>query len=156
VHSGNSSEANETRFNSQRNATRFFHISFDSETKVFVAAEVLDNTFDVADYMIVLLSPLILLIGIFGNVVIFLVFMKVDTASRTKTRLHILALAVCDIIILTFGLLRRWLQLTVNIDPVGMASAVCKISAFITYYSAHCSAWVSVHICVCPCVAVMQ
>ncbi|KAL3859752.1 hypothetical protein ACJMK2_009950 [Sinanodonta woodiana] len=84
--------------------------------------------------------PVLLLVGMFGNVMSFLI-LRNKTMARISTNLFLAALAVADTIVLMIGLLRKWLAELTTIDAQNEASWLCKTINVLGYSSSQFSVW---------------
>ena len=94
----------------------------------------------VAQALWLYVSPILLVVGLFGNVLSLLV-LRCTRMSRSRCSLLLSTLAVVDVLVLYTGLLRQWLIQLVQVDIRTLSDAGCKIHIFLTYYSSHLSSW---------------
>ncbi len=85
-------------------------------------------------------SPFIILIGIVGNVLSFLVMSR-KTLQGSVTSLYLRVLAVVDSMVLITGLLRQWIRV-LAVDIRDTSVVICKTDIFLLYWSLGSSAWI--------------
>lgn len=89
------------------------------------------------------ISPILILIGVFGNILNISVVWRMK--FWRKTPLFLLAvLAVTDITILLDGLLRYWINYTFDFDIRSISNGSCKVNLFVIYFSMQFSSWILV------------
>ncbi len=89
------------------------------------------------------MSPIILILGTFGNALSFLTWSR--TVFRGKPiSVYFLTLAFVDTLVLYTGLLRHWIVALSAIDIRHNSSLSCKIHAFLVYWSITFASWVLV------------
>jgi len=90
------------------------------------------------------LLGIILLIGIFGNLVGLIVFSKSRSAKFAARIIHI-GLSLVDTIFLLFNVIRKFLA-NENIIVMNFSKLSCKISYYVGYFLSPISAWLLVFI----------
>lgn len=88
-----------------------------------------------------LVPPLIIVLGSFGNVMIILILRRI--ASGTTT-MFFMALAISDLVLLYSGLFTEWLQRTFSISFFSLNSVNCKVTNFVFYTAGILSSWLLV------------
>ncbi|XP_052817936.1 probable G-protein coupled receptor 139 [Mya arenaria] len=86
------------------------------------------------------LPPFLLLMGTFGHVMTFLIFRN-KAMKRQSTNLFLAALAIADSIVLFVGLLRRWLDILLEMDIQSESDWLCKTVSVLGYSSSQFSVW---------------
>ena len=89
------------------------------------------------------MSPCILVIGLVGNILVFVVLSK-SSMRQTTTSLYLRFLAVVDILVLYTGLLRHWVIEITDYDVRTFSSAACTMHVWATYTTTYISAWLLV------------
>lgn len=98
---------------------------------------------DTENYLWIIISPILLLLGISGNCLCFVVVWKMK--FWRKTPLFLLAvLSITDVTVLLDGLLRYWVMYAFDLDFRNLSNAGCKINLFVLYLSMQFSAWILV------------
>lgn len=104
-----------------------------------------DKTFytdasDIIGNIILYVSPVLLVLGLVGNMFAFIVLYKY---SRQYHAYHLLyVLSVMDIILLLSGLFRLWIKEVIGLDLADISPYSCKILVFFGFFSSHCSVWI--------------
>ena len=105
------------------------------------------NTFDepeeeIAHYIWLIGSPIVIAIGIIGNTLSILILSRKRMRKHTSA-FYFTVLAVTDLLVLTVGLLRNFLEVLMGYDYIRTYSqASCKIHTFLVYFLGQFSAWV--------------
>lgn len=86
------------------------------------------------------IPPIFLVIGTFGNVFAFLI-LRNKTMTRQSTNLFLAALAVTDSVVLYLGLLRKWLEVLINVDFQSKSVWLCKGISVLAYANSQFSVW---------------
>ncbi|XP_064618683.1 thyrotropin-releasing hormone receptor-like isoform X2 [Lineus longissimus] len=94
----------------------------------------------VVDELWTYFSPIILFLGIFGNMMAVLVFVF-RRVGKKATRLLLVLLSVFDLLVLLTGLLRHWLFAISGVDVRSSSDAGCAIHKIIVYWSLQCAAF---------------
>ncbi len=100
------------------------------------------------------ISPFIILIGIVGNVLSFLVMSR-KKLHGSVTSLYLRVLAVVDSMVLTTGLVRQWIRV-LAVDIRDTSAFICKTDIFVLYWSLGSSAWILSLIAMERCVGVIS
>lgn len=88
-------------------------------------------------------SPILILLGLFGNLLSLSVVWKLK--FWCKTPLFLLAvLSVTDLTVLLDGLLRYWVKYTFEFDLRALSNGSCKVNLFVLYLSMQYSSWILV------------
>ncbi len=90
-------------------------------------------------------SPIIISVGVAGNVLSFLVMSRRQLDGLVIS-LCLKVLAVIDTLALLTGLLRQWIIAVFSVDPRATHLLVCKFHTFIVYWCLQVSAWIIVSI----------
>jgi len=99
------------------------------------------------------LPPIILLIGTVGNVLSFLVFLRLAKPNKRRVAsdrkgltvyLYLSLLAVLDLGVLYFGILNQWLAYLSLRPPKDSSIICCKLITFLSYFFSHSSSFVLV------------
>ena len=105
------------------------------------------NTFDepekeIARYIWLIGSPIVIAIGIIGNSLSILILSRKRMRKHTSA-FYFTVLAVTDLLVLTVGLLRNFIEALIGYDPIRTYSQEsCKIHTFLVYFLGQFSAWV--------------
>ena len=105
------------------------------------------NTFDepeeeIAHYIWLIGSPIVITVGIIGNTLSILILSRKRMRKHTSA-FYFTVLAVTDLLVLNVGLLRNFLEVLMEYDPIRTYSeASCKIHTFLVYFLGQFSAWV--------------
>lgn len=90
--------------------------------------------------IILYLSPILLILGLVGNILSFIVLYAY---SRQYQAYHLLyVLSIMDIILLLSGLFRLWIKELIALDIADISRYSCKILVFSGFFSSHCSVWI--------------
>ncbi|CAF0835009.1 unnamed protein product [Rotaria sordida] len=88
-------------------------------------------------------SIFLLIVGTFGNIVSFIVFIS-ETLRKSSTFRYLALLSLMDLLVLYSGLLDLFLMIEYggtfslrNLNPI-----TCRLHTFITYWSQHASSWI--------------
>ncbi|XP_025083470.1 probable G-protein coupled receptor 139 [Pomacea canaliculata] len=96
---------------------------------------------EVADMIWIYVPPLILILGTFGNGMSIAILSKMNRRGESTVTTYLIALAVSDLLLLYFGLLRLWLYFEFGFDFMSVSSFVCKLCKWVVYMSGAMSAW---------------
>lgn len=91
--------------------------------------------------ILLIIPPILLALGSFGNICAFLVLWK--NIRKVSTYTYLCALAVVDLIVLITGLLRLWVGQFVT-DVLDSHEIICKAGIFLGYLSSDISVWLIV------------
>lgn len=94
-------------------------------------------------YVWTCVSPVLIVVGIFGNCLNLAVLKKLRFWRRTPLFL-IFILAITDITVLLDGLLSYWIEYTFKLDIRTLSDASCKINLFVLYFAMQYSSWILV------------
>ncbi|XP_052077875.1 psychosine receptor-like [Mytilus californianus] len=97
----------------------------------------------VESYLWTYVSPVLILVGVFGNCLSIAVLRKMRFWRRTPLFL-LVVLAITDITVLLDGLLRYWINYAFEIDIRTLSDASCKINLFVIYFAMQYSSWILV------------
>ena len=86
----------------------------------------------VAHFLLLYISPVIILFGTLGNI-LSLVVLQSRHYKSSPTSIALSALALADIGVLNTGLLRHWIKTVAGIDVRSFGNISCKIHAGFTY-----------------------
>ncbi|CAH1781213.1 unnamed protein product [Owenia fusiformis] len=114
------------------------------------------QSFVMSVYIFLVLSPIILSVGIVGNVMVVVVLLQKTMRSSTSS-MYLIALAFVDTTVLLTGLVREWIKYGISLyrehfgyrtmtptDIRDYTDAGCKFHMFILYTTIHISAWLLV------------
>lgn len=93
----------------------------------------------VTKWIWVIVSPIIFIIGIVGNLGIFAVLFHKNFKQLAYKLLLILAFS--DSVVLATGLSKRWIENTFDYNVRHFSDAGCRIHVFLVYFSMHFSSW---------------
>ena len=99
--------------------------------------------YKVADYIWIYVSPVLILVGTFGNFLSILVLVRKSMRSST-TMFYLTALSFGDLFTLYTGLLRYWIEAFDQVDIRNKTDAGCKIHTFLVYFSLDFTVWILV------------
>ncbi|XP_041363545.1 C-C chemokine receptor type 1-like [Gigantopelta aegis] len=108
------------------------------------------NVRELAEYKVAValmnyMSPCLMLLGLVGNTIVFVVLAK-SSMRETTTSLYLRFLAVFDSLVLYVGLMRHWIIYLVEYDIRDYSPVVCKIHTWGNYWAIHTSAWLLVSV----------
>lgn len=89
--------------------------------------------------LILYLSPILLVFGIIGNSLSFVVL--IGQTKKMSTYSYLSALAIMDISVLLVGLLRLWIAEITGSDIKDMSDVTCKLVQFLGYVCSDSSVW---------------
>ena len=93
----------------------------------------------------VIVLPLQVLLGVFGNVMTIIIVRRFRTASSSSAMdPYFMVLAVMDLSVVITGPLIDWIQSTTGFFIEGSHDVVCKSVVFVINVGAACSAWILV------------
>ncbi|CAF5095103.1 unnamed protein product, partial [Rotaria sp. Silwood1] len=88
-------------------------------------------------------SIFLLIVGTFGNIVSFIIFIN-EALRKSSTFRYLALLSLTDLLVLYSGLLDLFLMIEYggtfslrNLNPIA-----CRLHTFITYWSQHSSSWI--------------
>ncbi|XP_062612118.1 galanin receptor 2a-like [Saccostrea cucullata] len=97
----------------------------------------------IEEYLWRILSPMIFIVGITGNIIIIIVLKKMNF-QRKPPYLFLFVLSLFDMTVLCVGLSHYWVKNTFHFNLRLTGQAGCKISLFVIYWSMQCSSWILV------------
>ncbi|XP_064609470.1 neuromedin-U receptor 2-like [Liolophura sinensis] len=100
-----------------------------------------------ADNLWKVCSPILILLGTFGNSVSIAVLCR-NSLWKISSSPYLVVLGVADLFVLWTGLLRQWLRFLVNIDIRDFSPVICKLQIFGMYTVSDFSAWTLVAVTV--------
>ena len=109
--------------------------------------------YKIADYIWIYVSPVLLLVGTFGNILSILVLLRKSMRSST-TMFYLTALSFGDLFTLYTGLLRYWIAAFKDVDVRNESDAGCKIHTFLVYFSLDFTVWILVAVTLDRCLCV--
>ncbi|XP_061164237.1 putative G-protein coupled receptor F59B2.13 [Saccostrea echinata] len=98
---------------------------------------------EIGEYLWRILSPVIFIVGITGNIIIIIVLKKMNF-KRKPPYMFLFVLSLFDMTVLCVGLSQYWVQNTFHFNLRLTGQAGCKISLFVIYWSMQCSSWILV------------
>uniref|UniRef100_A0A8W8LBY3 G-protein coupled receptors family 1 profile domain-containing protein n=1 Tax=Magallana gigas TaxID=29159 RepID=A0A8W8LBY3_MAGGI len=96
-----------------------------------------------ANYIWMIISPVLLAFGLIGGLLISIVLIRIRFQT-TPLLFFLFTLAITDMVILCVGLLRLWVLETWQIDIRDLSNAGCKLLHFFVYFSMQFSSWILV------------
>lgn len=96
--------------------------------------------------LLLYMPPIILVIGIFGNIFAFIILRQ--SMSRISTYFYLAILALADLIVLIFGLLRLWVKELTDVDLRDQSEWTCKVIITVLYTCSIFSVWLIVAVTV--------
>ena len=100
------------------------------------------ESFRVKKFISVYISPVILIVGTTGNIISFFILRK--NMFRISTYFYLAILALADLIVLQFGLLREWIEQISGYDIKTASNLSCKLFVSLTYLGSDFSVWLIV------------
>ncbi|XP_064608198.1 thyrotropin-releasing hormone receptor-like isoform X1 [Liolophura sinensis] len=97
----------------------------------------------VARRLFQIISPILLLLGLVGNVLVILV-LGCKRPRQSTTLFYISVLAITDLFVMYTGLLRYWIRSVSDMDIRDISHWGCKIHLFVLYLSMDFSSWILV------------
>ncbi|XP_052791418.1 FMRFamide receptor-like [Mya arenaria] len=85
--------------------------------------------------------PVLMILGIFGNVLSILVLRKRTCSS---TSLLLISLAVTDTLVLLNSVFKKWIFFILNLEPRNSSAIFCKVDVFLSYVLIQLSPWILV------------
>lgn len=122
--------------------------SISNQTNVFIEDEITRIIF-------VYVSPCVIFIGTVANILSILVLSK-KTMRRSTTMFYLLILSSADLLVLYTGLLRYWIIMAFDIDIRLHSDFICKLHAFLVYFSLDFASWILVAVTMDRCISVMR
>lgn len=96
-----------------------------------------------ANYIWMIISPVLLVCGLFGGLLVAIVLIRIKFQT-TPLLFFLFTLTITDMVILCVGLLRLWLLETWRIDIRDLSDAGCKVLHFFVYFLMQFSSWILV------------
>jgi hypothetical protein len=94
-------------------------------------------------YLWIIISPIFLFIGIFGNILNLFVLRRMHF-EKNPTLILLVLLSFTDMTVLLVGLPRYWARDALNFDLRTVSQFSCKFSLFLIYVSMQLSSWILV------------
>lgn len=88
-----------------------------------------------------LVSPVLYVFGIFGNVMIFVIFRRIRTGTSA---VFFTVLAASDLCLLNSGLLVHWIEMVFSTSLTDLSNASCKLLQYFRYVAGSLSVWLLV------------
>ncbi|XP_060079841.1 C-X-C chemokine receptor type 5-like [Ylistrum balloti] len=112
-------------------------------------AEPAENTFRICgssdNCLWTIFSPIIFLVGIFGNILNVHVLRRLKFYENATLSL-LFVLAFVDMTVLCVGLVRSWIRATFDVEIRDVSGFSCKFLLFLIYFSMHMSSWILVQV----------
>lgn len=102
-----------------------------------------NNLCEIANYIWMIISPIIFVFGMVGGILIVMVFIRMKFWG-TPLMVFLFVLTMTDMIILCVGLIRLWILETWGFDIRSLSDSVCKLLHFLVYFSMQFSSWILV------------
>lgn len=83
------------------------------------------ESFRVKKFISVYISPVILIVGTTGNIISFFILRR--NMFRISTYFYLAILAIADLVVLQFGLLREWIGELSGYDIRNASNLSCKL-----------------------------
>lgn len=103
-----------------------------------------------------IISPILLLIGLFGNSISFLVLSKLFRQQRSPFHLFLAVLSLNDLVVLYSGLLHYWILNLFGVNLRDQSNGSCKILLYLIYTTMQYSAWILVSVTLQRCLIVAR
>jgi hypothetical protein len=100
------------------------------------------ESYRIKKFIAVYISPVILIVGTTGNIISFFILRR--NMFRISTYFYLAVLAIADLIVLQFGLLRDWIGQISGYDIQNASDLSCKIFVSLTYLGSDFSVWLIV------------
>lgn len=100
------------------------------------------ESFRVKKFISVYISPIILIVGTTGNIISFFILRR--NMFRISTYFYLAILAIADLVVLQFGLLREWIGELSGYDIRNASNLSCKLFVSLTYLGSDFSVWLIV------------
>ena len=99
------------------------------------------DTYSTVKYVLdVYISPVIIALGLTGNMLSVIVMLQKSLRKSSSTFL-LCSLAITDNVVLITFLMRSWIMAVFGFDMRTVSSIGCKISLFLLYFGPHLSSW---------------
>lgn len=122
--------------NSSTNLTDLESSQMDSDPYV-------DLMTDVSKYLWIVLSPILFVVGVTGNLLTIGVLKRIKFHKKPPY-FFLFVLALSDIMVLCVGLSRYWIRETFLVDVRTLSNFGCKVNLFCIYWSMQVSSWILV------------
>lgn len=103
----------------------------------------IDSLESASAYLWVIISPIFLFVGVFGNILNLIVLRRMHF-EKNPTLILLFLLSVTDIAVLLVGLPRYWARDALQFDLRTVSQFSCKFSLFLIYISMQLSSWILV------------
>jgi hypothetical protein len=102
--------------------------------------------------------PIILLIGLIGNMISLITMIRIYRRKKVQKTLAVslAALALADVFVLIFGCSREWIETKFNVEIKTFNNISCRIILYLCYSASSYSAWIHVFITMERCIAVYK
>ncbi|CAC5391867.1 unnamed protein product [Mytilus coruscus] len=110
---------------------------------------------EITRIIFVYVSPCVIFIGTVANILSILVLSK-KTMRRSTTMFYLLILSSADLLVLYTGLLRYWIVMAFDVDIRLYSDFICKLHAFLVYFSLDFASWILVAVTMDRCISVMR
>ncbi|XP_061180277.1 thyrotropin-releasing hormone receptor-like [Saccostrea echinata] len=100
------------------------------------------ESFRIKKFITMYISPAILIVGTTGNIIAFFILRR--NMFRISTYFYLAVLAIADLIVLQFGLLREWIGHISDYDIQNISNLSCKIFVSLNYLGSDFSVWLIV------------
>lgn len=94
-------------------------------------------------YLWMYMSPIVFVVGIFGNTII-IILMRSKKLQGTTSSVYLPLLAIADIATLMFGIIPEWLEHCNIVVMKELNQWVCKFEKFLFYTASDCAIWILV------------
>jgi hypothetical protein len=91
-----------------------------------------------------ILTPILLLLGIVGNLISMRIFSTNRSMRRQTTFRYLKYLSILDLLVLVFGYGHTFVQVYLSVDVRLMSNAMCKGHSFLVYLFSHSSSLILV------------
>ena len=99
------------------------------------------DTYSTVKYVLdVYMSPVIIALGLTGNMLSVIVMLQKSLRKSSSTFL-LCSLAITDNVVLITFLMRSWIMAAFGVDIRTVSTIGCKISLFLLYFGPHLSSW---------------
>lgn len=109
--------------------------------------------YNVGDGLWIYGSPILIILGTFGNFISILVLLRPKLRCST-TMFYLTCLSFGDLFTLYTGLLRYWIKEAFDVDVRNFSESSCKIHTFLVYLSLDFTVWILVSVTVDRCLSV--
>ncbi|CAG2214367.1 unnamed protein product [Mytilus edulis] len=123
--------------NSYEVTTNQFNLTTNASDTSSAEAEAIE---EVAKWLWIIVSPILLVFGLIGNIGILLVLWKMKVC-KNLTYIFLFILATINTVVLIVGLTRYWILATFDFDIRNISTPGCLSQLFLIYFSMHMSSW---------------